>query len=403
MQRLLILIVALSLVIGTQSVCPIYKGKKCGGTQSHILRGKTFDAKHGECVQNGDKEECECETGFSGPDCGTHGCSKTLNDCSGESHGTCLDPGLELQNPDVMQSAKNVMKEFPSCVCKPGFTGEACAEKTCTPACAHGTCLNGFCHCNFGYAGVDCNTPACGAGTSNPTSDTCANSGGGNKCDHKDLPIGTGGCSGHGVCTMPQAGKGENVHCVCNSLYEGVLCTNQKELTNCDSATSDTCSGHGNCVADSADATKGRCVCTAGYKGKDCSEQICKDACNSDKKQGVCDSRLRACVCKKGFTGESCEQKDCGGTIRKRSSTGLVFVTQCNGHGTCGNDLKCACDENHKGDDCSEELCPNKCNGQRGECKVDGDKPKACHCKKKFRWYRYVQWPWVRRTDRGIL
>jgi hypothetical protein len=28
MQRLLILIVALSLVIGTQSVCPLYKGKK---------------------------------------------------------------------------------------------------------------------------------------------------------------------------------------------------------------------------------------------------------------------------------------------------------------------------------------------------------------------------------------
>ena len=104
----MILIVALSLVIGTQSVCPLYKGKKCGGTQSHTLRGKTFDAKHGECVQNGDKEECECETGFNGLDCGTHGCS-AFNDCTGENHGTCIDIGLELQNPDVLESAKDEM------------------------------------------------------------------------------------------------------------------------------------------------------------------------------------------------------------------------------------------------------------------------------------------------------
>ena len=78
MQRLLILIVALSLVIGTQSVCPIYKGKKCGGTQSHILRGKTFDAKHGECVQNGDKEECECEHFTAGRNC--ERCQDMYND-----------------------------------------------------------------------------------------------------------------------------------------------------------------------------------------------------------------------------------------------------------------------------------------------------------------------------------
>jgi syndecan 4 len=389
MQRLLILIVALSLVIGTQSVCPLYKGKKCGGTQSHTLRGKTFDAKHGECVQNGDKEECECETGFNGLDCGTHGCS-AFNDCTGENHGTCIDIGLELQNPDVLESAKDEMlniSSFPYCKCKSDFTGATCAEKTCKDGCVHGTCLNGVCHCSFGYVGAHCDQPACGPNTEKPTTGNCVASG---KCAYLDLPIGTGGCSNHGVCTMPRDVNKTNVHCVCNTGYEGVLCERLKEVTDCPSLFGNICSGNGNCEripGQTGNTTHGVCVCTSGFKGKDCSERICKDDCNSAKKQGVCDSRLRACVCKKGFTGESCGVKDCGGTIRKLKSTGSKMVTECSGHGTCnsnadGTEFKCLCDENHMGDDCSELKCPNNCNGERGECKADGNEPKSCHCKK---------------------
>ena len=62
MTRYLILILALSLVIGTRAFCPTYKGKKCGGKQMYTLRGKQFEVTHGSCVPNGDKEECECES-----------------------------------------------------------------------------------------------------------------------------------------------------------------------------------------------------------------------------------------------------------------------------------------------------------------------------------------------------
>ena len=384
MTRYLILILALSLVIGTRAFCPTYKGKKCGGKQMYTLRGKQFEVTHGSCVPNGDKEECECETGFSGPDCGTHGCSKTLNDCSGADHGACIDPGLELQNPDVLQSAKNSMGDFPTCKCKPAFTGETCAEKTCTPDCKNGgTCLNGFCHCKFGFAGKDCSEPACGTNAEKVKQESCTAADGENKCDYIGLPItGANACSGHGSCKLPAKGKEQNVHCSCNPGFEGVLCEKRKELTNCPSVVEgQKCSGHGDCEPSSTDATKGICVCTSSYKGVDCSEKICLNDCNSAKKQGVCDVRLRSCVCKKGFTGVSCEKKDCGGTIRKRTSTGEKFVVQCSGHGQCAGDLTCNCDDGYKGDDCSEELCPNNCNGERGECKSVGSAPKGCVCK----------------------
>ena len=141
--------------------------------------------------------------------CGTHGCAKTLNDCSGADHGTCIDVGLELQNPDVLQSAKNVMGEFPTCKCKPAYTGENCAEKVCKPTCKNGgTCLNGFCHCKFGWAGADCAQPACGEGAEKVKTDGCATADGQDKCGYVGLPItGAGACSGHGKCALLQGNE----------------------------------------------------------------------------------------------------------------------------------------------------------------------------------------------------
>jgi len=118
--------------------------------------------------------------------------------------------------------------------------------------------------------------------------------------------------------------------------------------------------------------------------GTNCAERICPNECNNATRHGVCDKRLRACVCKNGWTGDACEVKDCGGTIRKLTSQGLQFVVQCSGHGTCSNDHTCSCSDGWGGDDCAKELCPNNCNGERGECKAVGNAAKSCVCKQEL-------------------
>lgn len=123
---------------------------------------------HGTCVAD---STCQCEEGFSGPDCSIEACPAS---CSGK--GECVDG---------------------ACCCDTWWTGADCATPTCTDSCnGHGTCsapdtcachadeTNGFwtgeyCNsCQEGYSGASCTFKNCpsdcsGKGTCDGTTGTC--------------------------------------------------------------------------------------------------------------------------------------------------------------------------------------------------------------------------------------
>merc|ERR1711871_1551129 len=152
----------------------------------------------------------------------------------------------------------------------------------------------------------------------------------------------------------------------------------------CDTSVANTpCSGHGSCEA--TDNGEAFCKCNPAWKGKDCSEHICRDKCNADKGQGVCDPNLRKCKCKKGFTGNKCSEQDCAGSVQDHFKGG--YKTECSGHGECGADKKCACMAGWGGRDandavdCSRNICQNDCNG-RGTCTNSSSTgASSCVCK----------------------
>ena len=375
--NLFVLAIAVAVVAG-QAACPVYKGKECGGDQAVEVRGKEFTVKHGEC-RNG---ECECELGFSGPDCGTHGCLKNLQNCN-EQHGTCIDEAYEFQNPDVLQSAKNAMTGIPRCQCKPGWTGPTCADRECTPACQHnGHCLNGVCHCTIGWAGSDCNTRACGPSTTLVTETD-------QDFDAKYVgqPL-KGGCFNHGKCALPDGGMHHNAYCVCRPGYEGAFCDQLKQSNECASANAlEACSGHGECVnKESNGQILHYCQCQPAWKGNDCNDAICPGNCSSavlDSKgrfRGSCSPRLRRCTCAPGWTSHDCSVPDCPNTIRDyENGPADHFIVQCSGHGSCSNGV-CACESGYAGAGCKDLACKNKCNG-RGECTVnDVTNTSSCKC-----------------------
>lgn len=384
--NLFILAVAVAVVAG-QAACPKYKNQVCGGTQPVTVRGKQFNVKHGSCGADG---ECDCMPGFQGPDCGTHGCKTALNDCTGEAHGTCVDEALELQNPDVLQSAKDAMKGMPYCRCKDGWDGDTCSSRACSPNCGkNGMCVNGICHCNLGYAGPQCNKNACGIGAEKVTQAN-RNADGFDKGNYIGLPItGPNACSGHGKCMLPLNSSGvyQNVHCQCQAPFTGPECKDKRASGDtCDTAFANTqCSGHGTCETTEEGAF---CKCMPAWKDRDCNTNICPNNCTANEKQGVCVASLRKCVCAKGFKGNDCTETDCPGTIRKDNGN---YAIQCSGHGECSGDslASCACapgwgGKDAKGNvDCSINVCQNDCNG-RGKCNTNSSGHSECVCNEDY-------------------
>ncbi|KPP74773.1 Tenascin-X-like, partial [Scleropages formosus] len=95
----------------------------------------------GRCV-NG---KCECDTGFTGPDCSTKSCP---NDCS--DRGRCVNG---------------------KCVCNVGFMGQDCSLKSCPANCNNrGRCVKAKCVCHAGFTGSDCGQ--CEAGFTGPDCST---------------------------------------------------------------------------------------------------------------------------------------------------------------------------------------------------------------------------------------
>jgi syndecan 4 len=133
---------------------------------------------------------------------------------------------------------------------------------------------------------------------------------------------------------------------------------------------------HGACI-------DGECKCAPQYTGDACQRLACMvpEGCDSECcGEGACGDDGK-CACNEGFSGLACEIFD------------PQCLNQCSGrdHGVCifdpddpsGIATVCACKAPWSGEDCSQSLCPNDCNGH-GECQTGGSGGKGssfCSCR----------------------
>ncbi|KAL6065739.1 Integrin beta, variant 4 [Balamuthia mandrillaris] len=166
--------------------CPDgWRGWDCS-TPVCINTGNPECHGHGRCVaqDTNSPPQCECREGWLPPDCRLAACSvdEGKKECSGR--GKCM-----------------VLLSPPRCHCDPFAYGPLCEQYE--PPCAggeqecssHGQCINGTCHCDEDWRGLDCSII--------DHQGECANN-----------------CSSNGVCKPSSSSEGENLLPVCH-CFEG--------------------------------------------------------------------------------------------------------------------------------------------------------------------------------------
>ena len=364
--------------------------------------GDTCDTKHvcpfNKCSGNGvcDKglDACVCNTGFSGDSCGNRFCGGLNGTKLCHGHGAC-----------------NTKEQ--KCKCERGYTGILCDEKYFCPwnKCAgHGECdyLLQKCVCATGFKGKECGEAFCGTfgdcaghGKCNEDKETCeCRPGYSGKGCSKVLRCPFDTCNGHGACDLKQQ------KCLCKTGFDGRSC----EAAYC--GQEGKCSGHGAC-----DTVGKACKCNVGFMGANCTKAFCgpKGSCHG---HGACDVKGRKCKCAGAFGGVTCELPpvNCprgpaiSGDVRRLEKYYCSGHGQCTGidarkptcvcdggwlgtachrqecrpacvNGTCNFDTgRCTCNDGFTGSNCSQPLCPNDCNTDKGQGKCAGGVSQAKHC-----------------------
>ncbi|KAL6073706.1 Stabilin 2 [Balamuthia mandrillaris] len=227
-----------------------------------------------------------------------------------------------------------------------------CPPYSCpgTPECSdRGTCQDGYCVCNPGWAGLDCSA--------------------------EDCP-GSPDCNGHGYCLV--AAEDDTPSCQCLDGWTGEACQSAECPNDC------TDQQHGYCDTSSLFP---KCVCYAGFvlgSQYDCSVRFmrCPGLEAECSGYGTCDRQSGSCSCVEGRTGPDCSIPVCGSTDS----------LQCSQHGLClwneeSNSSHCECDVGWTGDNCAVATC-STCSGH-GACVAELDPPR-CLCDGPEDWVPYT-------------
>ena len=243
-----------------------------------------------------------------------------------------------LRNENKPHDADRSFKPHTICECIQGWTGEACDQKACESNCSFpfGLCENGQCHCSDGRTGSTCSEEVGELGYCGPAH-TCSGHGtcdvrkricvcdfgfAGLACDSHVCPGTTINtktneyvmCAGNGACD--RSGK-----CHCDTSYFGEDCSCEKECLNggvcldgackcekgfdgefCEhTSCNNDCHLQGKCVI-SQQTGEAFCECFDGFSSDDCSVRTCPRGCSGN---GLCEESI--CLCYAGFLGASCE------------------------------------------------------------------------------------------------
>ncbi|KAL3097930.1 hypothetical protein niasHS_000665 [Heterodera schachtii] len=186
--------------------------------------------------------------------------------------------------------------------CADGSVGQKCTE-ICAPPKAgdHYFCAADGMRCLPGWGGTRCLQPICEQKCTNggrcvrPNHCECLSGWTGERCDQC---IPKKGCQ-NGFCTDEQPGS-----CVCLPNWTGSNCD---VLVN--KCLQKPCKNGGLCTTDGANGDFFRCICPAGFTGRDCAISFanCKNAtCAAQNQHCVPLENGFTCVCLPGFAGPNC-------------------------------------------------------------------------------------------------
>lgn len=238
----------------------------------------------------------------------------------------------------------------------------------------HGTCSDGVCTCNTGYAGIACDGCApgyygypdcvclgrgdsCSVGNSfccpglvcdvltNKCFDACQSA---SDCRsrteiqfHNDLE-----CK-DGICDFYHCEHDAN--CQPGKICRDGNCITWDVCENIDPS----CSGHGTC-------SSGTCICDTGYTGYLCNQcdtgyvgypDCVDDACDPDPCSGHGTCSGGSCTCYTGYSGAECNQCATGYVGYPNCIDDPCDPDPCNGHGAC-EEGACVCDIGYTGSWC---------------------------------------------------
>jgi hypothetical protein len=271
---------------------PGYDGFDCS-----IKRCADACDNHGRCDGQG---HCICEIGWKGENCETEAC---LYDCS--NHGSCSNQkctcdegwGGEFCNFKACPEGcdEHGICNEGECICSDGYWGHDCSKKVCNgigsgreDSCSgKGECqADGTCNCEDGWDTVTgCATKSCHKdcfqhGTCDDGACVCDEGFAAPYCEVHSCPKGCGG-SDHGVC--------DDGSCLCKFGWSGEDCMT--------ATCADNCNSNGVCH-------DGICLCNQGFRGSSCSDREVVEGNGRISDDG------KSVICNEGWTGDSCELPD---------------------------------------------------------------------------------------------
>ena len=317
----------------------------------------------GDCTAAG---ECVCNPGWDGPSCATPACPgdrtarlqlTMLNHSSSLALAPLLTTtamrvgGGPLQGCHAERAQCDVERRV--CVCAAGWTGPGCADKACPSNCnGHGTCVHGSCQCDPYFEGDACERAVrCASGCSNHGSCdaltgacVCAPGRSGAACEHPTCaPIEASAppCSARGRCLGGT--------CECDDVISRPQIADDTAASSAmaTDASMDASASAAGAAAGLVPASSARRITSVGSRCR--AELRCMHGCNG---RGACDASRGMCVCEAGWYGEWCQHRECA-------------ASGCGTHGWCEHG-GCRCDAGWTGIDCSMLKCVGGC--MHGSC-----------------------------------
>ncbi|GFO21191.1 neurogenic locus notch homolog protein 1 [Plakobranchus ocellatus] len=403
-----------------------YTGWYCNVTLDQPCTNTSLPCQNGAtCVDTGTPStpgfKCQCPPQFEGPLCERDICA----DPKCDNGGTCrfdasspdkyvcdCDRDRDFQGPtcsDIIPNCEGVNcnngvckdgVRNHTCVCNQGWNGASCDQKvdlcvSAAPICQHGSCVDGACLCDEDWTASSSSSFSSYSFSSSSSSSSSylfSSSSFSSSLSSSSFFSSSSSSSSFSSSPLDFVNNTNSTSwwCQCPQFVEGQLC---KIVGPC--YDQPCIQGQFSVCEQSVENNTYTCICTAGWQGKNCSEDIDECTTNDPTDRHRCVAGNGDCVnfdggyscaCNPGFTGpycetdiDECEPAPClhGGRCTDAVNN---FTCDCSGTGyegfTCDSDVD-ECKKNVTV--CNLGNCSNQVPGYTCQC---GDRWRGLHCER---------------------